>query len=208
MSAAWPPESGPWDPRRSATRPAVSGASSRRVPTCGRAQGLAESLVELGRFGEAAAHFQDMLRLNPNDNQGVRDSLVNVLTAADRDVAAAELLEQYREDSTAKMAYPRALLAFRREGDSFEARRCLKRALQANAFVPGLLLGTRSPLPPSGAYALESEEEATLYFIVSCQTWKTTPGALDWLRSQTRLPPKPQGPRRAEKRRKKKKRRR
>lgn len=170
-------------------------------------QGLAESLVELKRFAEAAEHFQAMLRLNPNDNQGVRDSLVNVLIAADRDAEAAELLEQYREDSTAKMAYPRALLAFRREGDSFEARRCLKKALQANPFVPGLLLGTRRPLPPSETYSLRSEEEAALYFILSSQTWKATPGALDWLKSQTKMPPKHKGTRRAEKRRKKKRRR-
>jgi len=170
-------------------------------------QGLAEALVELQRFDEATEHFRDLLRLNPNDNQGVRDSLVNLLIAADRDGEAEELLERYREESTATMAYPRALLAFRREGDSFEARGRLTRALQANSFVPGLLLGKRKPRPPADTYAPRSEEEAALYLMASCRTWESTPGALDWLRDRTKLPPKPKGKRSAEKRGKKKRRR-
>jgi tetratricopeptide (TPR) repeat protein len=170
-------------------------------------QGLAEALVELKRYAEAAEHFQEMLLLNPNDNQGVRESLVHVLIALDRDAEAEELLDRYGEDLTAAMVYPRTLLRFRREGDSFEARRWLKRALKANQFVPGFLLGKRGLASPPGMYSPGSEDEAALYLLLSGDTWKSTPGALDWLRQQTTLPPRRQATKNTEKRRKKKRRR-
>ncbi len=147
--------------------------------------GLAEALVALERLGEAAKQFKEMLRLNPNDNQGARESLVNVLIVLDRDEEAAELLGRYEEDRTASMAFPRALLQFRREGDSLEARRLLKLALKANRFVPGMLLRTRRVPPPPGMYSMGSEEEAGLYVLLSMDTWGKTPGALDWLRERT-----------------------
>jgi tetratricopeptide (TPR) repeat protein len=147
--------------------------------------GLAEAFIALGRLGEAAKQFKEMLRLNPNDNQGARESLVNVLIVLDRDEEAVELLGRYEEDRTALMAFPRALLQFRREGDSLEARRLLKLALKANRFVSGMLLRTRRVPPPSSLYSMGSEEEAGLYVLLSMDTWRKTPGALDWLRERT-----------------------
>jgi len=148
-------------------------------------EGLAHSLVDLNRFEEAAERFREMLRLNPDDHQGVRDPLVNLLIAMDRDAEAEALLDRFAEDDSAAMAFPRALLAFRREGDSLESRRHLKKALQANRFVPGLLLGSRTAALPSGYYSPGSEEEAGIFVGLSFGTWKSTPGALDWLRERT-----------------------
>ncbi|MGA8350145.1 MAG: hypothetical protein WB773_20310, partial [Isosphaeraceae bacterium] len=42
-------------------------------------EGLASLLWTVGRRHEAIGHLQDMLRLNPNDNQGVRDTLAGWL---------------------------------------------------------------------------------------------------------------------------------
>jgi tetratricopeptide (TPR) repeat protein len=154
-------------------------------------QGLAESLLDRERLAEAAAHFQEMLRLNPEDSQGARHSLVNVLIALDRDGEAWELLDRYAEDTLALMEYPRALLRFRREGDSPEARRSLKQALQANRFVPGLLLHTRRIPPPAAFFSPGQEGEAAVYLILSSETWAGTTGALDWLRRRTAPPSQP-----------------
>jgi hypothetical protein len=41
--------------------------------------GLAHALWTAGRRDEAVQHFQDMLRLNPGDNQGVRYTLAGFL---------------------------------------------------------------------------------------------------------------------------------
>jgi tetratricopeptide (TPR) repeat protein len=148
-------------------------------------QGLADSLADLGRLEEAAEHFREMLRLNPNDNQGVRHSLVSLLIALDRDEEAQALLDRYGEDDSATMTFPGALLRFRREGDSVAARKSLKRALRSNRFVHGLLLRTRKPNPLLGTYSPGGEDEAALCFVLSLGTWTKTPGALDWLREHT-----------------------
>lgn len=164
--------------------------------------GLAEAYVALELLGEAAKQFKEMLRLNPNDNQGARESLVNVLMVLDRDEEAVELLDRYEEDHARSMAFPRALLQLRREGDSLEARRLLKLALKANRFVPGMLLRTRRVPPPSSLYSMGSEEEAGLYVLLSMDTWRKTPGALDWLRART-AKPGPSSKARGKKRKKK-----
>jgi tetratricopeptide (TPR) repeat protein len=47
--------------------------------------GLAHALWTAGRRAEAVQHLQDMLRLNPGDNQGVRYTLAGFLLFLDRD---------------------------------------------------------------------------------------------------------------------------
>src|SRR5262249_53578686 len=59
--------------------------------------GLANALWSAGRREQAIAHLQDMLRLNPNDNQGIRYTLAGFLLAEDRDEDLARLLDQYQE---------------------------------------------------------------------------------------------------------------
>jgi tetratricopeptide (TPR) repeat protein len=152
--------------------------------------GLAETLANQGRLGEAAEHFQEMLRLNPGDNQGVRHTLVNLLIALDRDEEAWKLADSYPDDG-ALLEFPRALLRFRGEGDSPEARKSLKQAVRANRFVPGVLLGTREPSPQAGYYSPGRESEAALYLDLSLDTWAGTKGALAWLRARTAPPPRP-----------------
>jgi tetratricopeptide (TPR) repeat protein len=166
-------------------------------------QGLADSLVEMKRLAEAAEHFAAMLVLNPNDNQGIRHTLVNVLIGLDRDAEAWELVGRYPDDRWALLEYPRALLWFRREGDSVAARRALKRAVQSNRFVPGMLLQSRDLPPPSPYYSPGREEEAVLYRVLSWETWTETADALGWLRQRTAPPRKPAGKGKGKKRKKK-----
>ncbi|RLE27287.1 hypothetical protein DRJ54_07935, partial [Candidatus Acetothermia bacterium] len=126
--------------------------------------GLAQCLWELGEYEAAIEHFQDLLRLNPRDNQGVRFSLINALLILGRDEEAKELLERYRDDPTAWWAYSRALWAFHREGDTPRARKLLRRALKANPHVPKYLLGWE-PLPPHTfrCFGIGDESEAVDY---------------------------------------------
>ena len=58
-----------------------------------------------GRREEAVAHLQDMLRLNPGDNQGVRYTLAGFLLFLDRDDDLEHLLRQYPDEATAAWAY-------------------------------------------------------------------------------------------------------
>jgi tetratricopeptide (TPR) repeat protein len=148
--------------------------------------GLAHALWTSGRQEEAVAHAQDMLRLNPGDNQGIRYTLAGWLLNLDRDNELALLLEQYGEEGSATWAYTRALLAFRRDGDTPEARSLLKDAKKTNKHVPDYLLG-KKPLPmrPPDYYSPGEPSEAIEYAGSFLVPWKNTAGALDWLQEAT-----------------------
>ncbi len=142
--------------------------------------GLAECLESLGRTDEAAGHYQEMLRLNPDDNQGIRYRLLPILLRSGRDEEAEELLDRYEEEVAAMWAYGRALLAFRRGGDGDEARSLLAWAAKVNAYVPHLLCG-EPPADMPTMFAPGSREEAIRCALQQHAAWKETPGALEWL---------------------------
>jgi len=97
-------------------------------------EGLASKLWTMGRRDEAIKHLQDMLRLYPGDNQGVRYTLAGWLLAAGRDEELARLLREYDEGS-ANWAYTKALVAFRQNGDTPDTRKLLDVAQKANKHV-------------------------------------------------------------------------
>lgn len=146
-------------------------------------EGLASTLWTMGRRDEAIGHLQDMLRLNPNDNQGVRDTLAGWLLAEERDEELARLFEQYDEETT-HWAYSKALVAFRQHGDTPESRRLLQRARKANQHVPAYLLGQKPlPLERPGWYSPGDRNEAIFYAGGALSGWKETPGATAWLKA-------------------------
>jgi len=153
-------------------------------------EGLALSLWGFGRHEEAVSHFQEMLRLNPNDNLGVRMTLASWLPYLNRDQELADLLTQYN-DATATWSYSRALLAFRRQGDTPESRQLLNAAKKGNPFVPEYLLGDEPlPLERPGHYGLGDRNEAIIYAAEALKVWKSTPGAVTWVRDVFKKPKK------------------
>ncbi len=145
-------------------------------------EGLAHTLWALGRREEAAGHFRDMLRLNPDDNQGIRYILSAWLLNLDRDDELAGLLEQY-DDASASWTYTKALLAFRREGDTPETRKRLRAARKSNKYVPAYLLGDEPlPLGMPATYGIGEPSEAILYAASHLGAWRSTQGAISWLR--------------------------
>jgi hypothetical protein len=144
-------------------------------------QALAYSLWMAGRREEAIAHLQEMLRLNPNDNQGLRYILANWLLDQNRDAEAAALVQQYDSDSTAAWAYTRALLGFRRERDTPETRQLLQEAKKKNKYVPDYLLGEKLlPVEHPDSYILGQDSEAVAYAGGALPVWRATAGAVDW----------------------------
>jgi tetratricopeptide (TPR) repeat protein len=148
--------------------------------------GLAQCLSQAGRQAEAAEHYRELLRLNPNDNQGVREILVGCLLELNRNEELAELLERYRDDGSAAWLYSRALLAFRRLGDDEPSRSLLGIAQKQNKHVPAYLLGDK-PLPQKlpEYQGFGDKNEAVAYAANFLVGWKNTPGAISWLRACT-----------------------
>ncbi|MBV8126925.1 MAG: hypothetical protein JO114_04575 [Planctomycetaceae bacterium] len=157
-------------------------------------EGLASLLWTVGRRHEAIGHLQDMLRLNPNDNQGVRDTLAGWLLAEGSHEELVRLLKQYDEDS-ATWAYTKALVAFRQNGDTTETRKLLKLAKEANKHVPAYLLGQKPlPLERPGYYSPGDRNEAILYAVSALSGWKETPGATAWLKATEQGTKRPKDP--------------
>jgi tetratricopeptide (TPR) repeat protein len=145
--------------------------------------GLAQCLWALGERQQAIEHYTDMLRLNPNDNQGIRYILANCLLEEGSDDALRKLLRRYEDDPAATWLYSRALWVFRREGENEKANACLEEALERNRFVPSYLLGKkRLPKRLPEYIGFGDENEAIAYAAEAMKVWQKTEGALEWLR--------------------------
>ncbi|MDP6590993.1 MAG: hypothetical protein QF666_16335 [Alphaproteobacteria bacterium] len=154
--------------------------------------GLAECLWRLGERADAVAHLWDMLRLNPNDNQGLRYSLTAKLFVLDDLDGAQGILADYEEQDFAEWSYSKALLTFKKQGPSAVAGKTLKAAIKNNPHVPALLLGARRlPKSPPPHYAVGSKDEAVLYVIANRENWSATRGALPWLAETSPKRPPP-----------------
>ena len=146
--------------------------------------GLAQTLQALDRIDEAIDHYRELLRLNPNDNQGVRIVLLPLLLALGRDEDAGKLLADYADDGTAMWTYGYALWTFRREGHSPAARERLRAATRSNRHGVRFLTADPSTLDDDfEMYALGSEEEAIACARELGEAWRKAPGAIAWLRT-------------------------
>lgn len=143
---------------------------------------LAMTLWENGERDEAVAQYQEMLELNPNDNQGIRYLLIDCLLTLGRDDDAAALLKRYEDDCGVGWPWSRALLTFKRHSDGDAARKALKAALRNNKHVPEYLLGRRNMPRQLPAYvSLGGEDEAVAYVHGGAPAWAEVSGALGWL---------------------------
>jgi tetratricopeptide (TPR) repeat protein len=145
--------------------------------------GLALMLLKLGDEDGAMGHFREMLRLNPNDNQGIRYLLAGCLLRCGEDAPLKELLASYEGEGSAFWLYTGALLAFRDGGENDkQAVKLVREAWRANEHVPGILAGTRPPAPSAGSYiTMGGPDEATDYVTECGAAWHCTPGAITWL---------------------------
>lgn len=144
--------------------------------------GLAQALWVAGQHEEAIGHYRELLRLNPNDNQGNRYLLAACLLELERDPELKTLLDTYGPEHTAAWSYTAALVSFRNGGDRPEAQSLLDEALTTNKHVPAYLLGTRKlPRRPPSYITMGGEDEAQEYARSFGAGWRRTARASEWL---------------------------
>jgi tetratricopeptide (TPR) repeat protein len=146
--------------------------------------GYAETLWELGKREESIAHFEALLVLNPEDNQGVRYMLLSHhIEMADYD-SAQTLLARFVDDDTALWEFPAALLSYIAHGDVRVSRNLRRKALQSNAHVAAYLASDQHlPKQLPDYYGVGDENEAIVYAWYNRKLWRNVDGAMAWLLS-------------------------
>jgi tetratricopeptide (TPR) repeat protein len=143
---------------------------------------LAEHLWQTGLQAEAAGHLQAMLELNPNDNQGLRYTLLAWLMALGDDAGARALLKAHKDEGGAFFCYSRVLLAFRGGRKANAAKLVASQAWPSNKHVAALLAKPRKgTAKPHAYYTMGGKDEADVYLELYGDAWRATPGAIDWL---------------------------
>ena len=150
---------------------------------------LALLLHDMGERGRAIEIYRDLLRLNPNDNQGARYELATCLLEQGNNGMLEKLLDAYSRDGSAVWLYSRALLKFRQEGQGPVADACLQEAFEENRFVPQYLLGKKDlPARHPEFMGRGDRSEAVVYALDNRRVWEGTPGALAWMDSVNSVP--------------------
>ena len=141
--------------------------------------GLGEALWAAGDKEGAINNFNEMLELNPGDNQGIRYVLAAKLLDSGRTNELKKLLKTYEDDYSADIQYTRALIAFSEGANN--ANEIAKEALDTNKHVPSILSGKKKSTPPEDYITMGGEDEASGYVEIFGRAWKKTPGAIEWL---------------------------
>lgn len=151
--------------------------------------GLASVLWRTGRHRDAIRHYRAMLKLNPNDNQGVRYVLAGHLLELGDTVALKKLIKKYVEDGSAAWLYTQALLAF--QDKDADADQTAKDAWQANDHVPAVLAGAQPLVASKNGYITMGGEDEVAYYVEEYgNAWKAVPGAVEWLARVTKNLPR------------------
>jgi len=149
--------------------------------------GLAEGLREDGErdgLAKAIGVWEEMLELNPGDNQGVRYELLGAYLAARRYDDAEALLDRYSDEDSAVMVWGRLLLEAARGEDENVDRR-LAEARAANPFVELFVTGRkRRPRIPPEFYGIGDENEAVVCMNTLWEAFRKHPKVKKWIKER------------------------
>ncbi|KXX65605.1 SEC-C domain-containing protein [Marichromatium gracile] len=134
----------------------------------------------------ATATLEALLRLNPQDNHGVRAELMNHYLRVGLDERALALAARFPDDLLADLAYGE-VLALYRLGRQERARQALGRAMHRLPRIPHYLTRKRIKRPQLDPHGITpgGEDQAWLYREAMRDVWAAEPGILAWLKRLT-----------------------
>ena len=150
-------------------------------------QHYAECHQDMGLINETILTYEEMLELNPTDNQGVRDFLFLALIEIGDDRKFEKYNKRYIEDDMTFSKFTRALFAFKTKGDTKASRKKLEEAMHSNQYVIPKMLSKKVQFQLPDYYGLGSEEEADYYANCAKTIWQGIPGAIAWLKKNVEL---------------------
>jgi tetratricopeptide (TPR) repeat protein len=151
-------------------------------------QAYADCLAEMGRYRDSVSVFEEMIELNSNDNQGVRDQLLIYLIKINEFNKFRKYDKMYKDDLGACMSFNRALFAFKTEGSSPNSNGLLQKAIKSNKHVVPKLISKTIKVNMPEVYGIGDDNEAKYYIFFAHKIWYETDGAMEWLKRQTKGP--------------------
>jgi tetratricopeptide (TPR) repeat protein len=146
--------------------------------------GLALAKYKDGKVHDALQLFQELLSLNPNDNQGVRAMAAEAFFELGKFEKIIEITSHYRDDIMSETLYGRAIALFklcRRK----EATAALNKAIKYLPLVSRELLKKRHSLPKAARpdrVTVGGADEAYYYWEHWGRFWEEDPEVFEWLR--------------------------
>jgi len=121
-------------------------------------------LYKLDLVEEAINEFEEMLELNPNDNQGIRDTLLLIYIEQEYFKKAQDLMQKYAEDDMAVFGFSRTLVSYLTKGMTNKTKTLLKAADKQNPYVKDYLQGKKQiPEHTPQLIGFGDEAEAIVY---------------------------------------------
>jgi tetratricopeptide (TPR) repeat protein len=145
-------------------------------------QAFSDCLIEQGKVKDAVAILEEMIVLNPNDNQGVRDQLKLFLIYLNEDEKYLKYNEMFKDDIFAYALFNEALFAFKTEGETENSNQKLFKALNQNKFVAPKLLSKKPIFLETSTFSMGDENEANYYASFAQKVWTRINGATWWLK--------------------------
>lgn len=144
---------------------------------------LSHHLWRCGLREDAIAELEEMLLLNPGDNQGLRYPLLSWLLHQGDDKRVDALLAKHEDERSAFLSWTRVLMALR-AGEKSKALCLVKsEAMLANSHIGTELTRPAPSIKPSrGFYTLGGKDEAEAYVDLYGFAWAQTDGSLEWLK--------------------------
>lgn len=144
---------------------------------------LAEVLAGNDRIPEAIEEYEQLLRLNPNDNQGNRYLLLGCYLRCEKLEGARRIFHKYKEENSAIFTWSRVLERVLSEDDK-AAQKALKDARKSNPHVEAYLAGKkRLPKQLPEFYGFGDLNEAKFCADTIGMAWKQHPLAVKWLKN-------------------------
>jgi tetratricopeptide (TPR) repeat protein len=145
---------------------------------------LALELYKVGRVAEAIHHYEEMLQLNPGDNQGLRYWLLGHYLEVDDLDGARHLLKTYGDEPFAMFLWARVLERYL-SGDLIGAVEALQQARRQNPHVEPFLVGkAKLPQKRPDYYGIGDVTEAMTCMDAIGPAWKKYREAIQWLKKE------------------------
>jgi tetratricopeptide (TPR) repeat protein len=144
--------------------------------------------MERGEMEKARKILEDMLGMNPDDNQGLREVLCSCYFEAGDVQSVLELSNKYEDDTTPAILFGRVLALFK-AGRMDDAERALREAVKYGGSIAVEIMAKKhKKLKETGMDYIEmgSKKEAGLYWNHFGRYWDETVGAVEFVKSQAK----------------------